>query len=165
MIAHPTGYPAIQPCPCPMFDCINQSQPAPIVAIAVRKPGEREVGYLRAFLDTGADRSVLAPHTLPFLEEFFGQLDVKFFATPGGELSLALNLEFSFDGGQTWFATDDWVELSESTADYPGLPEQEDLLIGRDLLHQVTFCCNGQRESLSLRVEDTSQHEPLPGSF
>jgi len=145
-----------------MLQCTNNSRPAPVVPVAVRSPAGREIGYLKAFLDTGADRSVFAPHTLPYLEEFVGQIDMAFFETAERRLSLALGLEISFDGGDTWFTPDDWIEISETIADYPGLASQEDLVIGRDVLHHLEFCCDGLEEKLSLHVPAVGGPEAVP---
>ena len=118
---------------------------APMMRVAVRHRARENRGFLLAFLDNGADRSILSPWSLRFLEDMMGcKLPIRFYIRGAPFYDLA----FSFDDGEHWFFPDTPVEYATSPRRYPW---KEDMLIGRDLLGQFEFCCNGPAKTFSLQ--------------
>jgi len=140
----------IAPNPHPMDPYLSGLRPAPIMMVAVRHRDLEGIALLRAFLDTGADRSILAPHSLALLESGIGPMPSLPRYVQGVPCPF-YDLGFSFDGGEHWFYPDEPVQYAESRARYPW---PEDMLIGRDLLSQLEFCCNGPEETFSLKHPD-----------
>ena len=135
------------PHPYPMDPYHPGLKPAPIIIVAVRHRDLEGIAFLRAFLDTGADRTILAPHSLQLLERAIGLLPAEF-RYVGGRKSPFYDLGFSFDGGERWFYPENLVEYATDLITYPW---EEDLIIGRDVLAQFEFCCNGPEESFTLK--------------
>ena len=139
----------ITPDPHPMDSYVPPLRPAPIMMVAIRHRDMEDVAYLRSFLDTGADGTVLAPwcpavienqigYVLPWSPMLIGDIEV-----------IAYDIGFSFDRGEHWFYPDTPVSYAASEDMYPW---EEDMIIGRDLLWQFRFCCNGPAENFSLKV-------------
>lgn len=119
------------------------------MVVAVRHRGFDEIAYLRGFLDVGADVTQLAPWAPLAIEDQIGHRWPHDFLRIGGRLAKAYDLIFSFDERQ-WFSPDGLVEWVRKRRKYRGL-SIEDVLIGRDLLHQLEFHCNGPAQAFSLR--------------
>ena len=122
-------------------------RPAPIMTVAVQHRDMKGIALLRAFLDTGADRTILAPHSLALLERAIGLIPPSLLYVQH-KLRVFYDLSFSFDGGEHWLYPDTPVEYAGSRERCPG---NEDMLIGRDLLWQLKFCCNGPKSMFSLK--------------
>jgi hypothetical protein len=128
-------------------------RPAPIMAVAVRHRNLDGKAPLRAFLDIGADRSILAPWSLAMLKEAIGPMPYGL-RKVGQGLCRFYDLGFSFDGGGHWFYPDTpypdipGVEYAANRGRYPW---DEDMLVGRDLLWQFEFCCGGPDSTFSLK--------------
>ncbi len=137
----------VTPDPHPMDPYDPPFKPAPIMRVAVRHRDRDGIAFLRAFLDTGADASILAPHSLALLEEVIGPMPFTL-RRVGREWRRFYDLVFSFDGGENWFDPSAPVEYALGRYRYPW---NEDMLIGRDLLWQFEFCCDGPESTFSLK--------------
>lgn len=139
----------ITPDPHPMDPYLPPLRPAPIMRVAIRHRDLEETAYLGCFLDTGADETVLAPWSPVAIEN---QIGYAFPVSPmlmGDIPVMAYDLSFSFDHGEHWFYPDTPVKYDAGDDTYPW---EEDVLIGRDLLWQLKFCCDGPAENFSLKV-------------
>jgi len=127
-------------------------KPAPIMHVMVHHALRKEMGYalLRAFLDTGADQTWLGPQSLTKLETAIGPLPLKSLKTAGGLRWYYDDLGFSFDGGLHWYYPDPdrRVRCAVTRTEYD---YAEDMLIGRDVLCQFQFCCDGPNAQFTLK--------------
>ena len=137
----------IIPHPHPMDPYIPPFRPAPIMRVHVCHRDIEDVAFLRAFLDTGADVTTLAPWGPFVIENQIARLLPQDSIRVGDIEVPAYDLGFSFDG-EHWFYPDNLVEYQPNSRLYPG---REDILIGRELRWQLKFCCDGPAEVFSLK--------------
>jgi hypothetical protein len=138
------------PCTMQIYPDDSSIRPAPVVMnLVVCRESVNRVACLRAFLDTGADCTLLAPRGLRMLEQCLGPLLSEGLLPWHDKNVPAYQLSFSFDGEEHWFTPDSAVRYAET--DYPGDECTEDILIGRDLLWQFEFCCDGPSGNFSLK--------------
>jgi hypothetical protein len=133
----------------PMHPCVSPFRPAPLIVVAVRHRDLDEIAYIKAFLDVGADVTQLAPWAPLAIEDQMGSALPPSFLRIDDKKVQAYDLVFSFDE-KHWFSPDGLVEWVRKRRKYLG-QKSEDILIGRDLLWQFNFCCNGPKEAFSLR--------------
>lgn len=164
--------PVVNPNPHPMAPYFPEWAPAPIMWVKVRHKSLSGTTYLKAFLDTGADYCVLAPWSVPWLEAFLGELpskEVLWQNESQPRIEIGYELSFSFDGGAHWYepvkgegsSPDGLIEWKSDEADWSYEYEGGDLLIGRDILHQLEFCCDGPAETFTLKAP---QHAETPST-
>lgn len=139
----------IKPDPHWMEPGTNSSKPAPIMDVTIRHKDINLQAKLHAFLDTGCDVTVLAPWSVNKLETSFALVLPSSPIFVGDKITIAYELELSFNSGLNWYAPDDGlIEWATSIIDYPW---SEDMLIGRDILCKFVFCCDGPSKTFTLR--------------
>ena len=116
--------------------------PAPVVRVRVSRPLDTEDGrFVKGLIDTGADMSVVSKRLISELQ-----------IVPAGEV-IVLDFEGDEREKTTFFvfmSVNDFEELVEVVS--LEFEEQEDVIIGRDILNNLTLVLNGK--NLSFEIKD-----------